>query len=202
MKILTYIGIILFHMLGIRALAQITPQVRYYNQTSVNGYYGLGNVKRYVNGTEDLEKNREWSLEVNIVNGIRYKRHRFGIGTGADIWKSRWFIPLFGRYKFAFTDRKVSFCGSVDFGFAFGPRRLNFLKAYESNYFFFRPALGIQARLGPKISLVADVFYKLQTLRSVHDGKVVNPALAPLLGVAIPYTIYYNFIGVGVGIKI
>jgi len=201
MKTLAYTGILFcLNFLAFKAWAQNAPQVRYYNQTVAGWSHGIGNVSRYFNGYESVDKNEEWSAELTTVHGIQYKKHQFGLGTGMDVWKTRWYVPFFAQYKITFGYRKVNPYGSMEGGFSFGPRRLNYYKAFETNYLFFRLALGVQVKLGTKINLVTNVFYKMQGLRATYESKSVMWTPEP--DIPIQYTMRYHFMGVGVGIKI
>ena len=179
---------------------QAQTVIRYYNHSGVAGSYGLGNVRYMVNDKESIRKNDQWSVDVFTVNGIHIKNHGLGIGVGGDIWKNRWFIPVYLNYSFAFMDKKVSPYGSFDLGYAFGKVKGDFFTGDERGAILVRPNFGVQVKLTNRLCFVSQIFYKLQTIRTDYASGGV-----PVPGSEITrtgYFVYYHFLGLNVGLKL
>lgn len=195
-------GVVFLWLLGTAFFAQSQSLLRYYTQTHIGFAMGVGHANYIVNNHVQPPVTEPWSFDISSINGIEIKKHRIGVGVGANVWKKRALVPLFLRYTLMFLDKKVTPQLYIDGGYAFGKYNGGGLIGDEKGSFLFRPGFGLQARLSPKLFFVTHVFYKQQTLRArYYSYDLVNPVpISEQKGTG--YFVLHHFLGVDVGIKL
>jgi hypothetical protein len=181
-----------------QALSQPKDSIRYFNQNIFCTSFGIGNYTTlFFNGYEYVVKNNELSLSISTINGLQIQNHQFGIGVSVDKWKEAILFPVFLNYKLNFSRKSLSPYGLINIGYSFGQKYKTQYDDIEKGSFLLKCGAGLQIKLTNKISITADLNYKLQNMLSSYK-RIINPNEP---SADIKYNIYYNFIGISIGIK-
>ncbi|MDR1758499.1 MAG: outer membrane beta-barrel protein [Bacteroidales bacterium] len=197
MKPFVFLVIFAFLFCTNQALSQSKDSIKYFNQTSVGFYIGIGKYTTFPNGGDLTQKNDEFFYCFSTTNGIQIRNHQLGIGVGIDKWRGTLLFPVFLNYKLNFSRKFLSPYGLLHIGYSMG--QINTLQYYDNKKgsFLLQGGLGLQIKLTNKISITTDLTYKLQSMSSSYK-RIINPhEPSP----EIKYNIYYNFIGISVGVK-
>lgn len=179
------------------AISQQKDSINYYNQTSLSIYFGIGNYTTFPNGTNLIHKNTEHTLCFSTVNGIQFRNHFFGLEASIERWKGLLLFPMSFNYRINLIKKRLSPYVLINLGYSIG--QINNAPYYKDKRsgFLLKSGFGLQIKLTNKIAITTDLTYKLQSMRSSYK-RIINPYEPEL---DVKYNIYYNFIGVSVGIK-
>lgn len=179
-------------------VSQNKNSIKYFNHDIFCTSFGFGNyITRHFNGYEYSVRNSEITFGVSTINGIQIQNHQVGIGVGFDKWEEAFLVPVFLNYTFNFTKKSISPYGLFNIGYSFGQKNETQYDDVEQGSFFLKCGFGVQIKITERLSLTAEVAYKLQNMRSSYQ-RVINNFEAPQ---NIKYNIHYNFIVVSIGTK-